>query len=106
MANIVAATNPVNALASRQSRALGRLDDRTDLAVAEIQANTDLQIARVQAVGYVAQQGMQVVAMASQMEANLATLVPAAVSRLQAIGDLMALEVADVVSQTVRRIGR
>jgi hypothetical protein len=40
------------------------------------------------------------------MEANLATLVPMATSRLQALGDIISLEVADVISQTVRRVSR
>ncbi len=76
------------------------------LRQAQIQDEAELQVERVQAVGYVGQQGMQVVALVSQMEGNLANLVPLATSRLQAIGDIVALEVADVVSQTPRRVGR
>jgi hypothetical protein len=86
------------------SRALARMESRQMLKQAQIQDEAELQVDRVQAVGYVGQQGMQVVALTSQMEANLATLVPMATSRLQAIGDLVALEVADVVSQTARRV--
>jgi hypothetical protein len=90
----------------RVGRALERLETRQLVRRIEIQDESELQVERVQAVGYVGQQGMQVVAMVSQMEANLASLVPAAVSRLQAIGDLISLEVADVVSQTVRKVCR
>jgi hypothetical protein len=86
------------------SRALARMESRHTLKQAQIQDEAELQVDRVQAVGYVGQQGMQVVALVSQMEGNLATLVPMATSRLQAIGDLVALEVADVVSQTPRRV--
>jgi hypothetical protein len=88
------------------SKALARMDSRQVLKQTAIEHESELQVDRVQAVGYVGQQGMQVVAMVSQMESNLATLVPAAGSRLQAIGDLISLEVADVVSQTVRRVCR
>lgn len=87
-------------------RAMARLDGRQLVARAQIQHEAELQVDRVHAIGYVGQQGMQVVAMSSQMEVNLATLVPAATSRLQALGDIVCLEVADVVSQTVRRVGR
>lgn len=88
------------------SRSLARMNSRQLLRQTVIQHEADLQVERVQAIGYVGQQGMQVVAMTSQMEANLSTLVPAAVSRLQVIGDLISLEVADVISQTVRRINQ
>jgi hypothetical protein len=49
---------------------------------------------------------MQEVALVSQMEANLSALVPMAVGRLQAIGDMVGLEAVDVVSETVRRVAR
>jgi len=88
------------------SRALARIDAQTDVSLAKIQQAAELQVERVQAIGYVGQQGMQVVALTSQMEANLATMVPMATSRLQAIGDIISLEVADVISQTVRRVSR
>ena len=57
-------------------------------------------------MGYVAKRAMHEVAMLSQMEAQLSMLVPMAVSRLQAIGDIAAMEQAEVVSQTVRRVSR
>ena len=87
-------------------RPLARMESRHLVRQTAIQNEGELQVERVHAVGYVGQQGMQVVAMVSQMEANLATLVPASVSRLQAIADLISLEVADVVSQTVRKVCR
>jgi hypothetical protein len=87
-------------------RALARIDGQTDVGLAKIQQAAELQVERVQAIGYVGQQGMQVVALASQMEANLAKLVPLATTRLQAIGDIVSLEVADVISHTVRRVSR
>ncbi len=106
MSNIVA--SGAGLIESRDSRATGRalarMESRHLLRLAQIQDEAELQVERVQAVGYVGQQGMQVVALVSQMEGNLSSLVPLATSRLQAIGDIVALEVADVVSQTPRRV--
>jgi hypothetical protein len=64
----------------RESKATGKtlacMDSRQVVKQTQIQNEAELQVERVQAIGYVGQQGMQVVAMASQMEANLASLVP------------------------------
>jgi len=43
-------------------------------------------------------------AMVSQLEVQLSSLVPAATCRLQGLGDLTALAMADVVGETVRRV--
>ena len=40
----------------------------------------------------------------SQLEQQLAGLVPMATGRLQALGDMAALGMADVVSDTVRKV--
>jgi hypothetical protein len=47
---------------------------------------------------------MHEVTMLSQLEVQLSALVPAAMPRLQGIGDLTALAMADVVSETVRKV--
>jgi hypothetical protein len=49
---------------------------------------------------------MQEIALLSQLEVQLSTVVPMATSRLQALGDIAALEAADVISQTVRKVSR
>jgi ABC-type iron transport system FetAB permease component len=87
------------------SKALSRLDDRVTVGVAEIEAEAELQATRVMAVSYVGKRAMHEVAVVSQLEQQLATLVPMATSRLQAIGDMLALDMADVVGNTVRRLG-
>jgi hypothetical protein len=90
---------------SRQaSRALARIDTKTEVGLAEIESQAELQVARVMAVGYVGKRAMHEVAMISQVEQQLATLVPMATSRLQAIGDMVAIEAADIVADTVRRV--
>jgi hypothetical protein len=98
------------AIARRESRisdrALARIEARTEIGLGEIESQAELQAGRVMAVGYVGKRAMQEVAMVSQLEHQLATLVPMATSRLQAIGDMVALEAADVVSETVRRVSR
>jgi hypothetical protein len=106
MSSIVPATS--TSATSRQARyagrALARLDSHTEIEMAKIESVAELQVCRVMAVTYVGKRAMHEVAMLSQLEQQLATLVPMATSRLQAIGDLVALEAADVVADTVRRV--
>lgn len=92
----------------RESRAvcreLARLDALGRLEVARIGQAADLQAERLAAVGYVGKRALQEVAMLSQLEVQLLALVPGAMPRLQGIGDLTALAMADIVSETVRRV--
>jgi hypothetical protein len=107
MANIIPAPSAAIERQNRYAgRLLSRLDTQTDIEVAKIDQAAELQATRSSAVGYVAKRAMHEVAMLSQMEAQLSMLVPMAVSRLQAIGDIAAMEQAEVVSQTVRRVSR
>jgi hypothetical protein len=85
-------------------RALVRLDNQTEIGLAQIDQAAELQAGRVMAVTYVAKRAMQEVALLSQLEVQLSTVVPMATSRLQALGDMAALEAADVISQTVRKV--
>ena len=108
MSNIV----PVNSglLPARASRGAGRaltqLGARTELRLANIEAEADLQVGRVEAIAYVGNRAMQVVAMVSQQEQQLAGLVPLATARLQALGDMVALQAANILADTTRRVGR
>src|SRR5438067_1223372 len=87
---------------SRQiSRELSRLDARGRIELARIEQEADLQSGRVGAVGYVGKRAMYEVAMLSELEVQLSALSPAAAPRLQGIGDLTAVAIADVVTQTV-----
>jgi hypothetical protein len=94
--------------AKRESRAVGRelsrLDAQGRVGIARIGQAADLQAERVAAVGYVGKRAMHEVAMLSQLEQQLSALVPMATGRLQGLGDLSALAMADVVSETVRRV--
>lgn len=92
-------------LAKREvRRELSRMDGRGRVELARINQQADLQAERLAAVGYVGKRAMHEVAMLSQLEVQLSALVPAATPRLQGIGDLTALAMADVVSETVRRV--
>lgn len=95
-------------LAKRDSRAVGRelsrLDGHGRLELARINQAADLQAERIAAVGYVGKRAMHEVTMLSQLEVQLSALVPSAMPRLQGLGDLTALAMADVLSETVRRV--
>jgi hypothetical protein len=88
------------------ARAVDEVDRQTDLGLAKIEHAADLQVGRVQAIGYVGKRAMQEIALVSQLEVQLTNLVPSAAPRLMAIGDMVALGAADVVSETVRRVSR
>ena len=95
-------------LARRESRRVGRelarMDGQGQLYLAGISQQADLQAERVAAVGYVGKRALHEVAMLSQLEVQLSALVPSAMPRLQGIGDLTALAMAEVVGETVRRV--
>lgn len=81
------------------------LDARRRYQLASVEAAADIQAMKVDAVAYVGKRAMHNVAMLSQLEGQLATLVPLATGRLQAIGDMTALAITEVVSDTLRRLG-
>lgn len=88
----------------RMQRELDRLDKNGQLEIARINQAADIQAERVAAVGYVGKVALREVAMLSQTEQQLASLVPMATGRLQGIADLAALALADVVAETTRRV--
>lgn len=95
-------------LMGRDSRTLGRelsrLDGRGRIELARIDQEADLQAERLSALAYVGKRAMHEVTLLSQLEIQLSALVPAAMPRLQGIGDLTSLAMADVVSETVRKV--
>lgn len=89
---------------SRASRDLVRLSRQTDFALARTNAKAECEVAKLDAMQGIAGRAMQGVALVSQLEQQLATSVPMATSRLQAIGDMHALASADVVASAPRRL--
>jgi hypothetical protein len=88
----------------RVGRELSRLDGRGRFELARIMQEGDLQAERVSAIAYVGKRAMHEVTMLSQLEIQLGAIVPSATPRLQGIGDITALAMADVVSETIRKV--
>lgn len=90
--------------ARRVGRGLSRLEGQSSLDVARIDHVAELQIAKVEAVAQIGVRAQQSVALVTQMEQQLTQTVPLAASRLQAIGDLTALALAEVVADTTWKL--
>jgi len=88
----------------RLTRSLSSLDAHTTLEIARIEAAADVQATRADAVTHVGKRAMRDVALLTQLEQQLALMVPLAASRLQAIGDITALSLAEVVNDTLRQV--
>jgi hypothetical protein len=88
----------------RSGRALARIDQGRRVAIAEADAVADIQAVKVDGLAYVGKVALQDTALLSQLEQQLAQLVPMATSRLQAIADITALGMAEVVTDTVRKL--
>jgi hypothetical protein len=85
-------------------RSLTRVNAQTDLELAAINASGELDSARIDNLQAIAGRAMHGVAMVAQLEGQLGSLVPLAVSRLQAIGDMHALASTDMVARAARRL--
>lgn len=85
-------------------RALTRLDVRTSLDAARTLAHAEVTGAQMDAVAALAQRAMQGVAFVSQVEQQLGQTVPLAVTRLQAIGDLAALGMGQILADTATQV--
>lgn len=89
---------------SGQGRVLARIGQHAEVAVARTNAIAEIESAKLDALQQIAGRAMQGVALVSQLEQQLAQVVPLATSRLQAIGDMHALATAEVVAQAPRRL--
>lgn len=104
MSNIVPTRGAAVRESRQLSRQLSRLEGEGRLEMARIDQEAELQAERLSALAYVGKRAMHDVTMLSQLEVQLSALVPSAIPRLQGIGDITALAMADVVSGTVRRV--
>ncbi len=91
---------------SRLGRELSRIDGAQQVRAARIEAEADVLATKVQAVGYVASKALQTAALVSQLEQQLAQTVPIATSRLEAIGNMAALAMNEVVADTPHLLRR
>ncbi len=119
MSNIVPipSTGIIRRESRAESRAIARLDRETVLRLAALDRQTELRQAvttreaqviehEVVEFGRVARTTMQEVAITSQLEQQLSSLVPFATTRLQGLGDLVALVGANFVANAERRLSR
>lgn len=99
----------VGGVSRREDRALvrqiGGLERSKAYGLAKIENQAQLEAAKVHAVSYVGQQAMQAVTMVSQLEGQLGTMCPLAVTRLQGIADMTAVSIASVVMDAGRKLG-
>lgn len=107
MSNLIPFENPggLSRTPSRRlTRSLDHLEAGTRLDIARIEAAADIQAVRADAVTFIGKRAMRDVALLTQLEQQLALMVPLASPRLQAIGDITALALAEVVSDTLRQV--
>ena len=95
---------PNVSLQRRTSKALSRLAGETGLMLSATEARVEIETTVLDGIATVGATAMRNVAMVSQMEQQLGQAVPLAVSRLQAIGDMTALGMAEVVAAASRRL--
>jgi len=76
----------------------------TRLEIARIEAAADIQAVRADAVTYAGKRAMHDAALLTRLEQQLALMVPMASGRLQAIADITALALAEVVSDTLLQV--
>lgn len=90
---------------SRQvSRELARLEGQGRVDMARVGQAADLHAERLSAVAYVGKRAMHEVTLLTQLEVQLVGVVPSALSRIQGLGDMTALAMAEVVAETVRKV--
>jgi hypothetical protein len=87
-------------------RTVARIEATGSIRLARLEMESEVQAATVDAVGYVGRRAMQDVAILSQLENQLAQAVPLAASRLEAIGNITALAMSNVVADTVCKLRR
>jgi hypothetical protein len=85
-------------------RSLAHIDNQTTVELAKIEQVAELQVARLHGLTFVGSQAMHGVAMVSQLEGQLAQLIPLATTRLQGVADVYAFCVAQVVVDTLHRM--
>lgn len=88
------------------SRSIIRLQAQAEVGLAQISQTAALQATKIEAVACTGRRALFEVALLTQAEQALASLVPLSTGRLQAIADIATLGIAEVMSDTVRRLSR
>lgn len=97
------ALDPLSRL-TRHGKEMTKLAQNTELAAMEVNASAVIEHARLDAIDAIASRALQGVALVTQLEQQLSQTVPLAASRLQALGDMHALAVANEVASLTRRL--
>ena len=93
--------------AGRQAdHAIARIQTGSSIRLARVDAEAEVMAGKTDAVNYVGGRAMHNVALLSQMEQQLAQAVPMASGRLATIGDITALAMSGIVSDTASRLHR
>lgn len=87
-------------------KAVQQLGYSHGLGMAKLEQQTERQAAIVQGVGFVAQTGLQAVAVVSQMENGLTDTMPGSAGRFRHIGDMATIAIGGVVAETPFKLGR
>lgn len=87
-------------------RSIARLQLDAEIGLARIGQTAALQATKIEAVACTGRRALFEVALLTQAEQALASLVPLSTGRLQAIADIATLGIAEVMSDTVRRLSR
>lgn len=98
------AAGPVSRAERFAGRAISRVDVDSAVELARLDAAAQAQTAKVQAITHVAGRALQDVALLSQMEQQLSTVVPMASGRLAAITDLTALALTEVIAESTTKM--
>ena len=83
-----------------EAKALTRINSGCNIATARTEAAGEVQVAKIDVMSGVTQRGLQGVAFLTQVEQQLAQVVPLAASRLQAIADIGTLGLTEIVMDT------
>lgn len=98
---------PLATRGSRQvDRTVARIEATGSLRLARVDSEAEVMASKTDAVNYVGGRAMQNVALLSQMEQTLAQAIPMASGRLATIGDITAIAMSGIVSDTACRLRR
>jgi hypothetical protein len=92
--------------ARRAARQISAMEVDTELRLRRVEQAAEVEAGKVEAIGYVAKRGMFVVGSVTQTEQHVGQLVPMAASRLQAIGDMAAFAVTEVLADLQPKLRR
>ncbi len=90
--------------ARRVGRGLSRLNAQGHMQMAEIAQVSEVQVEKIAAIAHVARAAQTELTMLTQSEVQLCALVPSAAARIQGIGDIACIAMADVLADVGRRV--